>query len=87
MRTAPVLRKAFIPIKFTSKFICYIVKGLTCISIKIIKEFINPRKKIKDMTLRRALVVLTEGAEEMELVITVDVLRRAGVSDDRKFKT
>ncbi|KAI7697437.1 Protein/nucleic acid deglycase DJ-1, partial [Sarcoptes scabiei] len=58
MRTAPVLRKAFIPIKFTSKFICYIVK---------------------DMTLRRALVVLTEGAEEMELVITVDVLRRAGI--------
>ncbi len=27
----------------------------------------------------KALVILAEGAEEMEVVITVDVLRRAGV--------
>jgi putative intracellular protease/amidase len=32
------------------------------------------------MVTKSALVLLAEGAEEMELVISVDVLRRAGVS-------
>jgi putative intracellular protease/amidase len=32
------------------------------------------------MATKSALVLLAEGAEEMELVISVDVLRRAGVS-------
>lgn len=31
-------------------------------------------------TMKRALVILSEGAEEMETVITVDVLRRAEVN-------
>jgi hypothetical protein len=31
------------------------------------------------MGAKSALVILAEGAEEMELVISVDVLRRAGV--------
>jgi hypothetical protein len=31
------------------------------------------------MGTKSALVILAEGAEEMELVITVDVLRRSGV--------
>jgi protein DJ-1 len=31
------------------------------------------------MTTKSALVLLAEGAEEMEFVISVDVLRRAGV--------
>lgn len=36
------------------------------------------------MALKTAIVILAEGAEEMETVIPVDVLRRAGieVSDD-----
>jgi putative intracellular protease/amidase len=29
---------------------------------------------------KTALIILANGAEEMEVVITVDVLRRAGVS-------
>jgi hypothetical protein len=29
---------------------------------------------------KRALVILAQGAEEMELVIPVDIMRRAGVS-------
>jgi len=32
------------------------------------------------MATKSALVLLAEGAEEMELVISVDILRRAGVS-------
>jgi len=32
------------------------------------------------MATKSALVLLAEGAEEMEFVISVDVLRRAGVS-------
>lgn len=39
-------------------------------------EFLSTCK----MTTKSALVLLAEGAEEMELVISVDVLRRAGVS-------
>ncbi|VDM97537.1 unnamed protein product [Thelazia callipaeda] len=31
------------------------------------------------MALKRAMLILTEGAEEMETVIAVDVLRRAGI--------
>jgi hypothetical protein len=38
------------------------------------------------MGTKSALVILAEGAEEMELVISVDVLRRAGVRiNDVKF--
>lgn len=33
------------------------------------------------MAAKRALALLAKGTEEMEIVITVDVLRRAGVSD------
>ena len=33
---------------------------------------------------RRALVLLAAGSEEMETVITVDVLRRGGVSEERE---
>lgn len=33
------------------------------------------------MATKTALAILAPGSEEMELVITVDVLRRAGVSD------
>lgn len=33
------------------------------------------------MATKSALAVLAPGSEEMELVITVDVLRRAGVSN------
>jgi len=32
------------------------------------------------ITMPSALVILSEGAEEMETVITVDVLRRGGVN-------
>lgn len=31
------------------------------------------------MSMKKALIILTEGAEELELVITADVLRRAQV--------
>lgn len=43
----------------------------------------NSEKNIK-MTSKTALAILAEGTEEMEIVITVDVLRRAGVSS-RQF--
>lgn len=33
------------------------------------------------MATKTALALLAQGTEEMELIITVDVLRRAGVSD------
>lgn len=35
---------------------------------------------VTNMTKKTAVVVLTKGAEDMEFVISVDVLRRAGVS-------
>lgn len=35
------------------------------------------------MASKRALVILAKGAEEMETVIPVDVMRRAGVSSPR----
>lgn len=34
------------------------------------------------MSTKSALAILANGTEEMEIVITVDVLRRAGVSKD-----
>lgn len=34
---------------------------------------------MKVMAAKRALVILAKGAEEMETVIPVDVMRRAGV--------
>lgn len=33
------------------------------------------------MTTKRALALLTNGSEEIELVATIDILRRAGVSN------
>lgn len=38
------------------------------------------------MSTKKALVILTEGAEEMELVITADVLRRAQVCFSMNFR-
>lgn len=35
---------------------------------------------LRSANMTKALVILSEGAEEMETVISVDVLRRAGVS-------
>jgi hypothetical protein len=48
------------------------------------QKFARPCKNSKclsncKMATKSALVLLAEGAEEMELVISVDVLRRAGV--------
>lgn len=43
------------------------------------RYFVSTVSPIK-MPTKTALALLAEGAEEMELVITVDVLRRAGVS-------
>ena len=37
------------------------------------------------MASKRALVILAKGAEEMETVIPVDVMRRAGVSPSKFF--
>lgn len=37
------------------------------------------------MASKRALVILAKGAEEMETVIPVDVMRRAGVSPTSIF--
>lgn len=37
------------------------------------------------MATKTALAILAPGSEEMELVITVDVLRRAGVSNLIRF--
>lgn len=34
------------------------------------------------MSTKSALAILANGTEEMEIVITVDVLRRAGVSNN-----
>lgn len=36
--------------------------------------------KLSTMSSSKVLVILAEGAEEMETVISVDVLRRAGVN-------
>lgn len=38
------------------------------------------------MSKKTALVLLAEGSEEMEFVISVDILRRAGVSTWKKKK-
>lgn len=37
------------------------------------------------MSSKSALAILANGTEEMEIVITVDVLRRAGVSNRNAF--
>lgn len=39
------------------------------------------------MATKTALALLAPGTEEMELVITVDVLRRAGVSQEMRVTT
>lgn len=38
------------------------------------------------MATKSALAILANGSEEMEIVITVDVLRRAGVSTTTHYK-
>jgi hypothetical protein len=50
----------------------------------LLQQFTFPSYTLKfsstgKMTTKSALVLLAEGAEEMEFVISVDVLRRAGV--------
>lgn len=37
------------------------------------------------MSAKRVLAILASGSEEMELVISVDILRRAGVSRKKLF--
>jgi len=44
-----------------------------------ISKRLKANKKTKKMTSKTALAILSQGTEEMEIVITVDVLRRAGI--------
>ena len=46
---------------------------------RILKIFIRSYSATNSKMTKKALVFLGEGAEEMETVITVDVLRRAGI--------
>lgn len=68
--------------------VSFIITSLRCTSKKL---FVSSQKfplasrtskfiSTCRMATKSALVLLAEGAEEMELVISVDVLRRAGVS-------
>ena len=43
--------------------------------LQILKSF-----SLQSLKMTKALVILSEGAEEMEAVISIDVLRRGGVS-------
>lgn len=51
-----------------------IVSNLACTLARLIRRFCTQASKMKT-----AAVLLAEGAEEMETVISVDVLRRGGV--------
>ena len=44
-------------------------------NLQILKSF-----SLQSLKMTKALVILSEGAEEMEAVISIDVLRRGGVS-------
>lgn len=61
-------------LRCTSKKLCVSSQtfSLACRTSKFVSTY--------SMATKSALVLLAEGAEEMELVISVDVLRRAGVS-------
>lgn len=50
------------------------VTNLTCTLARLIRRFCTQASKMKT-----AAVLLAEGAEEMETVISADVLRRGGV--------
>lgn len=50
------------------------VSNLACTLARLIRRFCTQASKMKT-----AAVLLAEGAEEMETVISVDVLRRGGV--------
>lgn len=70
--------------KITSMLILYLhvrqrklkvkVSNLACTLARLIRRFCTQASKMKT-----AAVLLAEGAEEMETVISVDVLRRGGV--------
>lgn len=49
------------------------------IQLSAVPPYISEFRSTWRMGAKSALVILAEGAEEMELVISVDVLRRAGV--------
>lgn len=50
------------------------VSNLACTLARLLRRFCTQASKMKT-----AAVLLAEGAEEMETVISVDVLRRGGV--------
>lgn len=52
--------------------------------VRILKKFASSNIKTT-MGSKSAMVILAEGAEEMEAVIAIDVLRRGGVSKVRNF--